>query len=155
MSYQVAWSTDTDAHGLLFNRLHFQAGVWVVETDEELAEAWVDPLDSYEGWGGQDLGLGEPPHIPDGVTALFVSPGWTDDHCVFRLVGVFDEDGEWTVEVDLATASLPSDPVRKIEMDDVSAVLLVQAPPPNSVRVRVEDTTCGQYTTKVQWGVSR
>ncbi|MDR0365391.1 MAG: hypothetical protein LBH68_00955 [Bifidobacteriaceae bacterium] len=154
LGYEVAWSSGTDEDGWIHERLHFQPGVWIVEGDQQLGEVWVDPLDNYEGWGGKDLGLGEPPRVPDDVTALFVSPGWTDDHCLFRMVGVYDDQGSWTVAVTMVDAGLPPQPAGSAELDVVSAVLLVRSPQPDSVQIRVEDATCGQFENKVLWGVS-
>jgi hypothetical protein len=115
-----------------------ETGAWVIQDDQELAGYWA------AGGGNVDsvLGskLGDPPRVPDQMTALLVIPGVTLSPKNFQVSGVFDRLGAWTVVV---RHDEPKRVTNSYTMGSriPSWVVLVDAPPPDSVRMLIDDRT--------------
>ncbi|MDR0366601.1 MAG: hypothetical protein LBH68_07240 [Bifidobacteriaceae bacterium] len=88
--------------------------------------------------------------IPDGVTVVYFNPGpLADGGQYFEVTGVFDDDGDWVVAIDREDRGGAS--IQAI-VDGTRGVLFVEAPPPNSVAIRVENHTDAAWFEDVEWG---
>jgi hypothetical protein len=119
-----------------------QPGVWVIEHDSEFARYCAAPGASVIRDSALASKVGDPPRIPDGLSALLVAPGVTFHPKGFEVTGVYDEAGQWTV-----TVAHYADPINVGDFPASSVspawVLLVDAPRPDSVAMRLDDTVDG------------
>ncbi|MDR3359777.1 MAG: hypothetical protein LBO20_03815 [Bifidobacteriaceae bacterium] len=123
--------------------------VRVVSDDAELRDLWFDQEDRGVLVGSP--AVDEVPPIPEGATALWLCAGW-ESHGVGRQVeGVYESDGEWVVAAYAVRYDTGDEIVPAIVWGH-RAVLFVDAPPPKSVRIRVEDRTGGELDGLVTWG---
>jgi hypothetical protein len=128
----------------------------VIVGTEELAEYWEYPSDRTGIRGVKDLGMGNSPHIPEDATAILTAPGSYTNTEYFRVTGVYDDMGEWTVAVARRTNLFSALSLFSLNWGSrASGVLLVHAPPPRNVQIRVEDQTGGPRDGRVLWGGPR
>lgn len=129
-------------------------GGWVIATDGELAAYWADQADPGCLEPASEVDLGEPPHIPEGKTALLIAPGGMLDGQFYRVTGVYDDSGDWTVAAILREKGGRNG--SELNMGArVLGIILVEGPPPSAVVLRVEDQTGGPSDGKVWWSDGR
>jgi hypothetical protein len=134
-----AWESGTDIPG----------PAWVMADDAELAAYWPNTrYDSYKPWKVKHLELGDPPRIPEGTAAVGVRSFANDPLEYCQVTGVYDQGGHWTVTVARRTdrsdalAFMLGNIIFPVAHSE-SGILLVRAPPPESVEVRTVDKTKG------------
>jgi hypothetical protein len=132
-------------------------GDWILAGNVELAAYWGQPADGAVIGPSHALDLGDPPHIPEGATAILVSADAFNDREDLRITGVYaDPSGEWTVTVakyaDLGetirwwTGGLDISSPRRVWW-----IAIVYAPAPTNLRIRLEDKTWGPNDGNVTW----
>ncbi|MDR2374569.1 MAG: hypothetical protein LBD77_10875 [Bifidobacteriaceae bacterium] len=150
--------SDVPGEALSFEEVNTRSGstaggtgcpwVRVVLDDAELRDLWFDQED---GGASGNAAVGEAPPIPDGATALWLCAGW-ESHGVDRKIGgVYGSDGEWVVAA-YAVRYDTGDEIVPAVVWGRRAVLFVDAPPPKSVRIRVEERLGGARDGLVTWG---
>ncbi|MDR0625933.1 MAG: hypothetical protein LBG11_01520 [Bifidobacteriaceae bacterium] len=129
-------------------------GAWVIGADEELAAYRIDQVDPGCLEPLKDVDLGEPPRIPSGATALLIAPGGMFDGQCYRVTGVYNDSGDWIVAAGLREKPNLGGSALNVG-SQMAGIMLVEAPAPTRVVMRVEDQTGGPNDGRVWWSDGR